>query len=61
MRRNLTTLRAECDARDAQRERDRRLAQYVDHRRRYLPRQIEAMRLKLTHLEREAARLGVVL
>lgn len=32
---------------------------YMEHRVRYLPRQIEAARAKLAALEREAARLGM--
>ena len=55
----LITLRANLDARQAERVRVERLVQYQYHRVRYLPKQIAAVRLKLTHLEREAERLGV--
>ena len=54
-------LRDALDARVAETERERRLAQYISYRARYLPRQIEQTRTKLVHLEREAARLGVAL
>ena len=59
MKQNLAELRRQLDAQSAKRERVARMAQYEDHRVRYLPKQIAATRQKLVHLEREAARLGV--
>ncbi len=52
-------LQAVLDARAADQARTAKLARYMAHRQSYLPRQIAAARLKLTHLEREAERLGV--
>lgn len=52
-------LQAVLDKRAAEQARDARAARYMAHRQNYLPRQIAATRLKLTHLEREAERLGV--
>ena len=42
-------------------ERRHKARAYLEHRRRYLPAQLEATRRKLAILEREAARLGVEL
>ncbi len=55
----LVQLRANIDAVQAERDRSERLARQRDYRARYLPKQIEAARLKVAHLEIEAARLGV--
>ncbi len=55
----LAELRANIDAQQAARDRSDRLVRYQAHRASYLPKQIEATRLKLQHLEREAERLGV--
>ena len=57
----LAVLRANIDARQAERDRAEHAARYQDHRTRYLPKQIAAVRLKHVHLEREAERLGVAL
>ena len=59
MKKTLAQLRAELDRREAAQIRSEREMRYTLHRRAYLPRQIEATRAKLVHLEREAARLGV--
>ena len=59
--RTLHELRAERDRQEAEQARSDKLARFIAYRRNYLPRQIEAQRLKLQHLEREAERLGVAI
>lgn len=59
--RTLAELRAERDVREAEIERRSREAQYRAYRRCYIRKALPAARLKVTHLEREAERLGVAL
>lgn len=54
-----TDIPAELDAREADQARLDRMYWQQYHRRRNLPGQLEAARLKVIHLEREAERLGL--
>ena len=60
VRARLDAERAAIDAPAKREARMRREIEYRYRRQLYLPKQIEATRVKLAHLEAEAARLGVV-